>query len=449
MTEDQDMEDQRQPVPEEDQEPRFDLSPEDATALDSGPAHFNRKRVLIALCVGFSVIIAGGLIFNLNKSSKKKNAEQDAYVGASSGNNEFLSSLQNRAINNSRREAAENPPPEPEAEEEPKPEPEPLLPPVSFARTQNGPPQPPGPTPPPPANAENQSYAGSGGAQQQEPTHFKSSLVPPIQGRLFANAQQNVQAPAAAQQPDNPYGNTYRGVPAAGQASDYAAQNNQDNKQAFYDSASGGAVFNGQYLGNNSLWTGTIIPGVLETAINTDLPGNILARVTANVYDSQTGRNLLVPQGTLLIARYNSNVSYAQKRVQIVWDTLIRPDGYQIDLDGANGTDRAGMSGQPAQYHENWAEYVKAAAIVTVFSMANSSLTETAAKYASNERAAGVAEANTQMVNQLGGNIVSRAMNIQPTLTVDNGTVINIMLNKTLFLPPLDAYPASQKYRLE
>jgi type IV secretion system protein VirB10 len=175
---------------------------------------------------------------------------------------------------------------------------------------------------------------------------------------------------------------------------------------------------------------------VPQSGINTDLPGNALARVTRNVYDSQTGKTLLLPQGTLLIAKYNSSVSYAQHRVQIVWDTLIRPDGYQVDLDGMNSIDKQGFSGQAAVYHENWFEYAKAAAIITMFSVANSAMAEEAAKYGGNQTAAGVVGANSNMVNELGGNIVSKAMNIQPTLTVANGTELNVMLGKTLYLPP-------------
>ena len=191
------------------------------------------------------------------------------------------------------------------------------------------------------------------------------------------------------------------------------------------------------------------MPGILETAINTDLPGHVLARVTQHIYDSRTGKKLLIPQGTILVAKYNSSVSYAQHRVQIVWDTLIRPDGFHLELEGMNSVDKTGMSGQAAVYRENWFEYLKAAGIVTLFSIANAKMTEEAAKHASSTTAAGIAESNSELVNQLGGNMVARAMNIQPTLTVENGALINIMLNKTLYLPPVDDYPAVQKYILE
>jgi type IV secretion system protein VirB10 len=168
----------------------------------------------------------------------------------------------------------------------------------------------------------------------------------------------------------------------------------------------------------------------------------------ALVFDAVVA-NLIELSGIDQVAAYNSSVSYAQSRVQIVWDIMIRPDGFQINLEGAGGVDRTGMSGQQAKYDENWFEYLKAAGIITLFSIANAKLVETAATYASEESTANIAASNSQLFGQLGGNLISRAMNIQPTLTVDNGTLINIMLNQTLYLPPVTGYPATQRYILE
>jgi type IV secretion system protein VirB10 len=438
-------------APQDDDEEKFDMSPEEATGLDGGkPNVINRKRILIVICIFFAVFVCGGVIFNALKQNKKSSAsEEDLYAANSSS--DFLNSLQNRALYN-RRDAEAEPPThdEPDA----KTENEPLLPPASFSSSRQvdsvrqPPPYQPAPSSsqPPPAQSN-----------EPPPTHFKSPLIPVVEGRLFSQPGQYAQpAATASNSPARSPADEYLAALAAnraydGRVSDYAAQNDQQNKMSFYGSSDNSAAGAGSgfFIGENSLWTGTIIPGVLETAINTDLPGNIIARVTQNVYDSQTGRNLLLPQGTLLLARYNSSVSYAQHRVQIVWDAMIRPDGFQIDLEGANGVDKAGMSGQAAKYHENWFEYLKAAGLITLFSIANARMTETAAKYASEASSGNIAESNTAYVNQIGGNLIGRAMNIQPTLTVDNGTPVNIMLNRTLYLPPVPPYPASQKYILE
>jgi len=420
-------------------EPSFELTPEQATSFDSSseaPGTFNRKRAMIAITVTFALVIGGGRLYNtLHPNKKTKKTETEATAGDSSTS--FLSSLRDRAAN--RRE------PEPE-KTPPQMEPEQTLPPVTFNRSpqveeiRNRPPPPP------------QSTPGNTAPAQQGPDMtpvYRSALVPPVEGSLFAggNRPQQQYAPPQQAGTDDYYQNALAAQNAArnsygSQASDYVSQNDQANKQAFYDSSyNGGAIAGGRYLGENSIWMGTILPGILETAINTDLPGNVLARVTRNIYDSLTGRKLLIPQGTILIAKYNSSVSYAQHRVQIVWDTMIRPDGFQLDLGGMNSVDKSGMSGQEAEYHENWFEYLKAAGIITLFSLANASMTETAAKYAKDASASAIANANSQVVNQLGGNMAARAMNIQPTLTVKNGTLVNIMCNQTLYLPPVGSIP--------
>ena len=430
-------------IPEE--EEKYETTPEEATGFKGGgsslkPKIFDRKKFMVVLCCSLAGIFCFALIYNSIKPKNKKKSSVDNEYASGASSNDFLSGLLDRSLRGREQEKPETPAAAETAKVEK--EPEPALPPVSF----NRPPE----RNQPPAAPQAPAPAPSSSEPQQTPTHFKSSLVPSIQGSLFsqnyspaaaaqrASASDQASAAAAAR---NPY-------VQPGQISDYSAQNDQQNKQSFFDASSGGAP-SGQYIGANSIWTGTIIPGILETSINTDLPGNILARVTQNIFDSQTGRNLLVPQGTLLLARYNSSVSYSQKRIQIVWDTMIRPDGFQLSLEGAGGVDRAGMSGQPAKFHENWFEYLKAAGIITLFSYANAKMADTAAKYASEDKTNNIASANADFVSNLGGQLAGRAANIQPTLTVDNGTVINILLNKNLYLPPVAGYPASEKYLLE
>ncbi len=435
------------------EEEQFEMSPEAASSL-KGASNLDRKKLLIVICITFSVIIGGGLILNIIGSAKdKKQAEENEALvrGIAGGSNqEFLNSMMSRAAYQRQREASASA--AAETAEETAEEPESALPAVVVENI----PRPPV-TPAPPNQMPTQTPPASPPAPQPpaqaQPTHFKSSLVPPVQGSLFAQGAQQAQQ-------------QYRQNDAASSANDYYAQRlaqlqgqqttqaagqvSPNASQSFFNSANlGGTSGNGHFLGENSIWAGTIIPGILVTAINTDLPGNVTARVTQNVYDSQTGTKLLIPQGSVLIAQYNSSVSYAQHRVQLIWDILIRPDGFQLALDGANGVDRAGMAGFPAKYDEHWFEYLKAAGLITLFSIANASMTESAAKYASTEAAgANIAEANSALVNSLGENLVSRAMNIQPTLTVETGSLINIMLNNALYLPPVADFPVTQKYTL-
>ena len=428
----------------------------------TGPKWFNRKKVMMVVCFAFAAVVAVGLINNMNKSKKKK--AEEAAGRAARPPSEFLK----RELENSLTVKPEKPAAEAPVLEGGDESTEVLLPevrPVSYTENRTAELSRGRDAPPAPAAAQ-QAYgsggSGGGGGGGRPFTANRSSLVPQVEGSLFGGASgggngggsyaerfpyAEMPAPGGA-----PYGaaNPYAGLAGGyGAADPYAAQNNQADKKAFYSSDYSGGGITGGYIGEDALWTGTIIPAVLETAVNTDLPGNVLARVSQNIYDSRTGKNLLIPQGSILVAKYNSSISYAQHRVQIVWDLLIRPDGYQVELQGMNGVDVEGMSGVPAEYHENWFEYLKAAGIITMFSIANSKMAEEAAKYGSAEMAAGVTASNAEFIGQTGGNIVARAMNIQPTLTVDNGEKVNVMLNKTVYLPPAENVEVKQKYILK
>jgi hypothetical protein len=309
--------------------------------------------------------------------------------------------------------------------------------------------------------------------------------VPEVEGRLFGGTRQA----AAAQTAPGSYAAQYPYAPSANAQSDPyaqaaaaleqsrqaqagaspytaqypASQTAADRNAAFFNginaagtgaagtAGAGGAIgpADGYFLGENSLWTGTFVPAVLETGVDTALPGNIIARVTENIYDSRSGKKLLLPQGTLLFARYNSEVSYSQSRVQIVWDSLIRPDGFYVELGGMPAVDSEGYSGQEGVYHENWFEYLKAAGLISMFSLANAKMTEEAAKHATEQGASNIAEANSRFVSQTGTAIVSRAMGIAPRITITRGTRLIVMLNKTVYFPPLPDIPAERKYRLK
>src|ERR1017187_10459682 len=95
------------------------------------------------------------------------------------------------------------------------------------------------------------------------------------------------------------------------------------------------------------LMAGTVIPAALVTGINSDLPGQMIATVTQNVYDTVTGNYLLIPQGSRMLGQYDAQVAYGQRRVLLVWTRLIMQDGSSIDLDRLQGVDTAGYSRLP------------------------------------------------------------------------------------------------------
>ena len=94
---------------------------------------------------------------------------------------------------------------------------------------------------------------------------------------------------------------------------------------------------------------GSIIPAVMVSGINSDLPGDIIAQVSQDIRDTKTGRFVLIPQGSKLIGRYDSHVAMGQERVMIAWYRLQFPDASTFDLDNMGAVDLAGYSGMHDQ----------------------------------------------------------------------------------------------------
>lgn len=182
----------------------------------------------------------------------------------------------------------------------------------------------------------------------------------------------------------------------------------------------------------NVLQAGAVIPAALITGIRSDVPGQITAQVTQNVYDSPTGRILLVPQGTRIIGQYDSGVGFGQRRVLLVWNRLIMPDGRSIVLERQPGASAEGYAGLEDGVDFHWGEMLKAAALSTLLSIGaeagtsqnESSLVQALRSGASNS------------ISQTGQQIVSRQLGIAPTLTIRPGFPVRVMVTRDLVLEP-------------
>ena len=194
-----------------------------------------------------------------------------------------------------------------------------------------------------------------------------------------------------------------------------------------------------------SLWKGTIISAVLDTSINTDLPGQVMAHVNKNVYSSQDGKYLLIPQGSRLYGEYNSNISYGQSQVQVVWNTLIRTDGLEINLGSMNGIDAYGVSGYKGFKTEHPFEYVKAMGLIAMFSIIDTGVNRSI-DTANNTYAQNVMADVYSSGKKLGDKIVDRAMDIQPTIKIKSGTEVALITNLTIDIPPMENIPVTEKY---
>ena len=204
---------------------------------------------------------------------------------------------------------------------------------------------------------------------------------------------------------------------------------------------------NFKFLDDNVIVPGTIIHAVLVTKIDTDYPGPIHARVTENVYDSKTGKNLLIPQGTILQGNYSSS-SVGVAKVQIAWESMVvNFDGvaYQVSLGGMAGVDKRGRAGINGWLDDHYFEWLKASGIVTLFTMLNSEIAyQTQAQ--KNSQLRELMDINQGIVNQLGSMIMDRALNIQPSVKVPNGKAVSVSVNAPLSLRPFKAFKAEQKW---
>ncbi len=231
-----------------------------------------------------------------------------------------------------------------------------------------------------------------------------------------------------------------RQAPAGSPSSDEAfTQNGQDRKLAFVNAAVDRRTTAPDRLARPTspfvVQAGTVIPAALITGVRSDLPGQITAQVTENVYDSPTGRALLVPQGARLIGLYDSQVTYGQSRVLLVWTRLIMPNGRSIVLERQPGADSAGYAGLEDEVDNHWGELLKAALLSTLLSVgtevgSGSDSGNNADLIRALRRGAGDA------VNQTGSQVVRRNLNIQPTLTIRPGFSVRVIVNRDLVLEP-------------
>ena len=180
------------------------------------------------------------------------------------------------------------------------------------------------------------------------------------------------------------------------------------------------------------LQAGAVIPAALVTGIRSDLPGQITAQVTESVYDSPTGKFLLIPQGSKLIGVYNSQIAFGQSRVLLVWNRLILPDGRSIVLERQPGADASGYSGLEDEVDHHWLRLAGAAALSTILGVG----TQLGTTGDENALIQALRRGGAQSLNQTGQQIVGRNLNIQPTLTIRPGFPVRVIVTRDLVLAP-------------
>ncbi|MGQ7957053.1 TrbI/VirB10 family protein [Pseudomonas sp. SP16.1] len=189
---------------------------------------------------------------------------------------------------------------------------------------------------------------------------------------------------------------------------------------------------------------GTVIAAALVTGIKSDLPGDVIATVTEPVYDSATGQHVLIPQGARLLGRYNSQVSYGQSRVQVVWQRVILPDTSSFQLDNLVGTDAAGYAGLEDGVDWHWDRIVAGAAMTSLLGIGAELASPTSRTDGDRIIIAG-RDSLQDTVNQVGQEVTRRNLDIQPTLTQRPGLPLRVIVNRDLVLRPYLPFSVQQR----
>jgi len=176
---------------------------------------------------------------------------------------------------------------------------------------------------------------------------------------------------------------------------------------------------------------GSIIPATLITAINSDLPGAIIAQVSQNVYDTATGRHLLIAQGSRLLGKYDSEISFGQDRVLVVWTDLILTDGSSVRIDNMVGADPAGASGFAGSVDGHVVETFGSAILVALLGAGTQMLLPDSRS--SDETSP--RRVTEESFRDLSGQTFSRSLAVRPTIRIEAGCRFNVLVDRDLVFP--------------
>ncbi len=186
---------------------------------------------------------------------------------------------------------------------------------------------------------------------------------------------------------------------------------------------------------------GTIIPCVLISGLNSDLPGNAVGQVSENVWDTVTGRYLLIPRGTRVIGNYDNQIAYGQNRALIVWNRIIFPDGTSLILDNLNASDQAGYAGLKGQVNKHLGSLLTSALLVSLIGagveLAQPNRNNNNNNNNNNNRNVGdilssrVATAIGEVMTQ----IIQRELQRQPTIRIKPGARFVMMVQRDMIFP--------------
>ncbi len=217
--------------------------------------------------------------------------------------------------------------------------------------------------------------------------------------------------------------------------------NKQDVKHAFHDQTRRNHyLIAGREtpLSPYELKVGTLIPATMISGVNSDLPGQVIASVSQNVYDSATGSHLLLPQGSRLYGVYDSRIAYGQDRVLMAWTRVNYPDGTTLELEGMGAIDSEGYAGFEDQVdHHYWKIFGNALMLGMITGATEAGISD--GRSDDTSTAESINNGVTQQFAETGSSLIEKNLDVQPTIVSRNGYKFNIMLNKDVILAP---YPS-------
>lgn len=215
----------------------------------------------------------------------------------------------------------------------------------------------------------------------------------------------------------------------------------------------------GQFEGEADRWTlnstvdapqtpfvlraGNILPGIMISGVNSDLPGQILAQVSQDVFDTATGRHLLIPQGSRLVGQYASSVAYGQERVMVAWQRIVFPDGKAMDIGAMQGADGAGYSGFKDKVNHHFWRIFGSAFLMSVVTAGVEMSQDNGNQDLGQRRRAGdaLSEALGQQLGQATAQMIMKNLNIAPTIEIRPGYRFNVMVSKDMvFTKPYQSF---------
>ncbi|MGA7181382.1 MAG: TrbI/VirB10 family protein [Thiobacillaceae bacterium] len=186
----------------------------------------------------------------------------------------------------------------------------------------------------------------------------------------------------------------------------------------------------------HEVFAGSLIPAVLISGINSDLPGEITAQVRQPVYDSLNPRWVLIPQGARLIGQYSSDVAYGQRRVLVAWNRLIYPNGATIALQGMPGTDGLGQAGLGDQVDNHTLRVIGSALLISTLGVAGQlSQPQNTSVLTTPSAGQQAASAAATKLDDVGTQMLQKNLAIQPTLKIRPGYLFNVLVTRTMILP--------------